>query len=57
MKKFRCKVCGEIIETEGTPEQCPRCKVKGDDKFEEVKEGNKLMTHLTLIINIMTLST
>ena len=40
MKKFRCKVCGEIIETEGTPEQCPRCKVKGDDKFEEVKEGN-----------------
>ena len=40
MKKFRCKVCGEIIETEGYPEQCPRCKVKGDDKFEEVKEGN-----------------
>ena len=40
MKKFRCKVCGEIIESENYPEQCPRCKVKGDDKFEEVKEGN-----------------
>jgi rubrerythrin len=40
MKKFRCKVCGEIIESETIPAQCPRCKVKGDDKFEEVKEGN-----------------
>ena len=39
MKKFRCKVCGEIIESEGTPAQCPRCKVKGDDKFEEVTEN------------------
>ncbi len=38
MKKWRCKVCGEIIESETCPEQCPRCKVKGDDKFEEVVE-------------------
>ena len=38
MKKWRCKVCGEIIESETCPEQCPRCKVKGDDKFEEVAE-------------------
>ena len=38
MKKWRCKVCGEIIESETCPEQCPRCKVKGDDKFEEVTE-------------------
>ena len=37
MKQWRCKVCGEIIESEYAPEQCPRCKVKGDDKFEEVK--------------------
>ncbi len=36
MKKWRCKVCGEIIESENYPEQCPRCKVKGEDKFEEV---------------------
>ncbi len=40
MKKWRCKVCGEIIESESYPEQCPRCKVKGEDKFEEVVEGN-----------------
>ncbi len=40
MKKWRCKVCGEIIESETYPEQCPRCKVKGEDKFEEVVEGN-----------------
>ncbi len=38
MKKWRCKVCGEIIESETCPEQCPRCKVKGDEKFEEVVE-------------------
>ena len=38
MKQWRCKVCGEIIESEGVPAQCPRCKVTGDDKFEEVKE-------------------
>jgi rubrerythrin len=35
MKKFRCKVCGEIIN-EGI-EVCPVCKV-GADKFEEIKE-------------------
>ncbi len=39
MKKWRCKVCGEIIESETCPAQCPRCKVKGDDKFEEVVEN------------------
>ena len=39
MKKWRCKVCGEIIESETVPEQCPRCKVKGDDKFEEVVDN------------------
>ena len=36
MKQYRCKVCGEIINSEHTPEMCPRCRVKGDDKFEEV---------------------
>ena len=30
MKKWRCKVCGEIIESENYPEQCPRCKGKGE---------------------------
>ncbi|MBR6795983.1 MAG: NADH peroxidase [Clostridia bacterium] len=36
MKQYRCKVCGEIINSESIPEMCPRCRVKGDDKFEEV---------------------
>ncbi len=38
MKKYRCKVCGEIIYSDSVPAQCPRCKVTGDDKFEEVRE-------------------
>ena len=36
MKKFRCLVCGEIIN-EGA-EKCPVCGV-GPDKWEEVVEG------------------
>ena len=39
MKKWRCKICGEIIESETYPEQCPLCKAKGDDKFEEIVES------------------
>lgn len=35
MKKFRCTVCGEIIEEGMTA--CPVCKV-GPDKWEEIKE-------------------
>lgn len=38
MKKFRCLVCGEIIN-EGT-EKCPVCKV-GKDKWEEIVEGQE----------------
>ena len=36
IKKYRCKVCGEIFEAEGEP-VCPLCKSTGD-KLEEVKE-------------------
>ncbi|MBQ3196470.1 MAG: NADH peroxidase [Clostridia bacterium] len=36
MKQYRCKVCGEIITGDHIPEQCPRCRVTGADKFEEV---------------------
>lgn len=38
MKQYRCKVCGEIIYSDSVPEMCPRCRVTGDDKFEEVVE-------------------
>ena len=41
MKKWKCSVCGEIVESETRPEKCPRCKVSGD-KFVEVKENEEL---------------
>ena len=37
MRKWRCTVCGEIVESEERPEKCPRCKVPGE-KFVEVVE-------------------
>lgn len=39
MKKWRCTICGEIVESETRPEACPLCKAPGE-KFEEVKEGS-----------------
>ncbi len=35
MKKWRCTVCGQIVESEERPDKCPACKVSGE-KFEEV---------------------
>ncbi|MBQ3668245.1 MAG: NADH peroxidase [Clostridia bacterium] len=40
MKKWRCTVCGEIVESEERPVQCPVCKVPGE-KFVEVVEDDK----------------
>jgi len=37
MKKWRCTVCGEIVESDVRPDQCPLCKAPGE-KFEEVVE-------------------
>ena len=37
MKKWRCKVCGEIVEGDAAPEKCPLCKAPAT-KFEEVVE-------------------
>ena len=39
MAKYRCKICGEIIESETTPEVCPKCKQT--DCFELVEEKAK----------------
>lgn len=36
MKKWKCIICGEIVEGETAPEECPVCGVPAD-KFEEVK--------------------
>ncbi len=37
MKKWKCLICGEIVESETRPETCPLCKAPGE-KFVEVKE-------------------
>ena len=40
MKKWRCKVCGEIVEGDAAPEKCPLCKAPAE-KFEEIVEDSK----------------
>ncbi len=40
MKKWRCKICGEIVESETAPEKCPLCKAPAE-KFEEIVETEK----------------
>ncbi|MBR5515512.1 MAG: NADH peroxidase [Clostridia bacterium] len=41
MMKFKCKVCGQIVEG-AIPEACPLCKA-GPDKFEELVEDGKMV--------------
>ena len=37
MKKWKCAVCGQIVEGEHAPEACPLCKAPAE-KFVEVKD-------------------
>ena len=37
MKKWRCTVCGQIVESDVCPSECPVCHAKAE-KFVEVKE-------------------
>ena len=37
MKKWKCSICGEIVESETRPEKCPLCKAPGE-KFNEITE-------------------
>ena len=37
MKKWRCTICGEIVEGEHAPDRCPLCKAPSE-KFVEVAE-------------------
>ena len=37
MKKWKCLVCGQIVESEERPDKCPLCKAPAD-KFVEVKD-------------------
>ena len=41
MKKWRCTVCGEIVESDVRPDKCPLCKASGE-KFEEVVESSEM---------------
>ena len=41
MKKWRCTICGEIVESDVRPDKCPLCKAPGE-KFEEIVEGAEL---------------
>lgn len=39
MKKWRCLVCGQIVESDVRPDECPLCKAGGDKFVEVVEEG------------------
>ena len=41
MKKWRCTVCGEIVESDVRPDKCPLCKAPGEN-FEEIVENGKM---------------
>ena len=41
MKKWRCTICGEIVESDVRPDKCPLCKAPGE-KFEEVVESGEM---------------
>ncbi|MBE6542709.1 MAG: NADH peroxidase [Ruminococcaceae bacterium] len=41
MKKWKCLVCGEIVESDVRPDKCPLCKAPGE-KFEEVVESGEM---------------
>ena len=39
MRKWRCTVCGQIVESDVRPDQCPLCKASGDKFVEVLEEG------------------
>ena len=41
MKKWKCTICGEIVESETRPTQCPLCRAPGE-KFVELPDENEL---------------
>ena len=51
MKKWRCTVCGEIVESENRPEKCPLCKQPGE-KFEEIVESAEMTWATEHIIGV-----
>ena len=51
MKKWKCSVCGEIVESETRPERCPLCKQPGE-KFVEITETEELTWAAEHVIGI-----
>ena len=51
MKKWRCTVCGEIVESDVRPDKCPLCKQPGE-KFEEIVEGAEMTWATEHIVGI-----
>ena len=51
MKKWRCTVYGEIVESENRPEKCPLCKQPGE-KFEEIVESAEMTWATEHIIGV-----
>ena len=41
MKKWKCLICGQIVESETCPTECPLCHAPGE-KFVEIKEDEGL---------------
>ena len=41
MAKWRCTVCGEIVEGDHAPEKCPLCKAPAS-KFEKMEENAEM---------------
>ena len=44
MKKWRCTVCGEIVESDVRPDKCPLCKAPGEKFVEGGEESNTWAT-------------
>ena len=40
MKKWKCTICGEIVESDTRPERCPLCRAPGE-KFVEIVETDE----------------
>ena len=42
MKKWKCLVCGQIVESDNKPEKCPLCKAPAEKFDELVENGEKV---------------
>ena len=43
MKKWKCTICGEIVESDTRPEKCPLCRAPGE-KFVEIVSSSEYQT-------------